>query len=823
MNYLLEEKLIKANVINISWERVNLYIDVKVEFTANSSRNIPLSFYAVNQRFAAKAKFKVVEIFEGNIYRLYLNVTNPGYARCLQRGQYNIHVCYEDNDLAICMADHSIVKIMNNFSRSFFFTAKTRVYNVFFYVDENDGSDLPFKMDILVSTASGMGNIDTIPISPADVANATDLKIIKKKKRHKKWALKLRKIYYAYYRFNARFCRRGKPKILFMSDQNNYMGTNEEALYKRMLERGLDSQYRFTFSFREAVTQHYSILSWFKLIKLIGQAHTIVLDDHAPIFEWLNAGEYSKVIQLWHAGAGFKSSGYSRWGHNGGPAPFGAHRQITYGVAGSRKVAHFFAEIWGINNENVLPTGLPRMDEYQDPNHRKETVKALYETFPIAVGKKVILFAPTYRGKNKTDAHYPYELLDFDRLYEFCGDEYVVIFKMHPWVSHGAPIKEEYKDKFVDAGPLANINDIFYITDLLITDYSSNIYEYSLMRKPILFFAFDKIPYSFSRGFHRDYDLYTPGKIVENFDEMLEAIANKDFEIEKLYEYIDEQFDYFDSNASDRIIDWAILENMPEEFKTALIEREKENEEVALLDFTPPVEEEEEPEKVNPFKAFFSKFKRKEKPLHQMSAPVVVINEEERKANMAPEPIPEEVVEPVEVSAPMETVEQVADEYAGEVGDADEEFEKSAEIIEFKLKTEPDEEDEEEETESSDEESLETEADENSEDENEAEAEEEISENDEEEEAELTEENAESDESEEVTDETEELEESEEAESEEESLEAEQEEVTEEPVENSDETAEVEESEEEITETADDAEEAPAEVEETAESEELSE
>ena len=135
MNYLLDEKLIKANVVNISWERINLYIDVKVEFSANSSGNIPLSFYAVNQRYAAKAKFEVLEIFEGNIYRLYLNVTNPGYSRCLQRGQYNIHVCYEENDLAICMADPSIVKIMNNFSRSFFYTAKTRVYNVFFYVD----------------------------------------------------------------------------------------------------------------------------------------------------------------------------------------------------------------------------------------------------------------------------------------------------------------------------------------------------------------------------------------------------------------------------------------------------------------------------------------------------------------------------------------------------------------------------------------------------------------------------------------------------------------------------------------------------------------
>ncbi len=213
--------------------------------------------------------------------------------------------------------------------------------------------------------------------------------------------------------------------------------------------------------------------------------------------------------------------------------------------------------------------------------------------FPICKGKKVILFAPTYRGNNKTDAHYPYELIDFDKLYDFCGDEYVVILKMHPWVTHGAPISEKHQDRITDAGNLANINDLFYITDLLITDYSSNIYEYSLMRKPILFFAFDEIPYSFSRGFHRDYEKYTPGKIVHTFDEMLEAIRNEDYKIEKLYEYIDEQFDYFDSNASDRVIDWLILENMPEQFRKAIDRKNEEVQKTALLNFNPESETEE--------------------------------------------------------------------------------------------------------------------------------------------------------------------------------------------------------------------------------------
>ena len=76
------------------------------------------------------------------------------------------------------------------------------------------------------------------------------------------------------------------------------------------------------------------------------------------------------------------------------------------------------------------------MDEYLDEQHRNEKIKELYEQFPMCRGKKVILFAPTYRGRNKKTAYYPYELIDFEKLYQICGDEYVVLFKIHKCIFH---------------------------------------------------------------------------------------------------------------------------------------------------------------------------------------------------------------------------------------------------------------------------------------------------------------------------------------------------------------------------------------------------
>ena len=143
-------------------------------------------------------------------------------------------------------------------------------------------------------------------------------------------------------------------------------------------------------------------------------------------------------------------------------------------------------------------------------------------------------------------------------------------------------------------GTYPNINDLFYITDLLITDYSSNIFEYSLMRKPMMFFAFDKVQYSFSRGFHRDYEESAPGKICYTFDELMDAFAAQDFEYEKVEEYVEKHFDYIDTHSSDRVIDWFVLDQIPEEFRDALKKKQEEADYVSRLVFSVPESEEED-------------------------------------------------------------------------------------------------------------------------------------------------------------------------------------------------------------------------------------
>ena len=572
----VSEHQLSAKVVAIHWERIFLHIDVKIETSKGFNASKPLIFYVVNGLYKVKCIPKYV-INDDGIYTLTMNITNNGENRVFPVGAYHIFVCQGDCKLAVCMFDESIVGKAADFSRNFLYNGKKKVYTVSFFVEEG-GEDLPFIIYMMASARTGVD----FP------SNKRFRSVINIKPGLKSWLFSKKSIIRRLYKYYARKYKKNKNHtILFMTEQNDTIASNLKAVSDRMIERGMDKEFDITFSARPAAAKPQTRSSWIGLIKKLAGSGWIFLDDHAPVLDWLTLTKDTTVIQLWHAGAGFKSSGYSRWGHLGCPAPSSCHRQYKYGIAGSREIAPFFSEVWGINDIQVLPTGMPRMDEYLDENHKAEKIKELYEQFPFCKGKKVMLFAPTYRGTNKKTAYYPYDMIDFERMYELCGDEYVVLFKMHPWVNVDIEIPEQYSDKFISVLSYPNINDLFYITDLLITDYSSSIFEFSLMRKPMMFFAFDKIQYSFSRGFHRDYEDAAPGKVCYTFDELMDAFEKKDFEFEKVERYISHHFDYIDSGASDRVIDWIIYDKMPQDIKDEMDRIEAQNKHMRKIDFSP--------------------------------------------------------------------------------------------------------------------------------------------------------------------------------------------------------------------------------------------
>ena len=134
--------------------------------------------------------------------------------------------------------------------------------------------------------------------------------------------------------------------------------------------------------------------------------------------------------------------------------------------------------------------------------------------------KKVIIFAPTFRGNGQKSAHYNFEWFDLKKFSETFNKDYVCIFKLHPFIKNKPDYDIENDPFYIDLTSEREINDLLFVTDILITDYSSVIFEYSFFKKPVIFFTPDLEEYKNSRDFYYPLEKYTYGEVAKNFDEL---------------------------------------------------------------------------------------------------------------------------------------------------------------------------------------------------------------------------------------------------------------------------------------------------------------
>ncbi len=365
---------------------------------------------------------------------------------------------------------------------------------------------------------------------------------------------------FAHYRKRAKY---EGNRILFASGSRAEISGNEQFVYDRMVERGLDKQFKFFFDFKPSIDAKRSFAKKFRFTKLLATSDIIMIDDYYPDIYKFDYDPRVKVIQLWHACGAFKSLGFERMDKPGAP-PLNTrvHKCYTHMPVSSYHSALHHAEGFCIDESKFYPVGIPRTDIFFDEEYKKKTAARMYEEFPRAKeAKRVYLYAPTFRGDNALNAYFPFEKIDFEKWGSFLKerDEYLII-KMHPFVREQIQIPEQYRDYMCDAASYREVNDILFIVDALITDYSSIIYEFSLLEgRPMYFFAFDQKMYEATRDFYETYEDTVPGRIVKRFDDLLEALEKEEYSKEALRAFVKKNFTYTDGKATDRVIDQLIL------------------------------------------------------------------------------------------------------------------------------------------------------------------------------------------------------------------------------------------------------------------------
>jgi CDP-ribitol ribitolphosphotransferase len=350
---------------------------------------------------------------------------------------------------------------------------------------------------------------------------------------------------------------RNGRRILFASDSRANLGGNLQIVYDRMIELGLAESYELSTLFKASVRLRRSLTDRFRLVWRFARADVIVIDDYHPVIYRIDDPD-TRIIQLWHAVGAFKTVGYSRVGKPGAPDPWSSvHKNYTHAIVSSEHDVPFYAEAFGIPESRVVPTGIPRVDRFFDPAFRAAALGAALSAWPEARDRMTILFAPTFRGHGARTARYDQGRIDYAALHAVCVErDAVCIVRMHPFVRQQPAIPAPFRDRILDgsSGNL-DINAILPAVDLLITDYSSVVFEFSTLGRPMLFYAWDLEEYVGSRDFYVQYEDFVPGRIVRTFDELVAAIRAGDYEAHKVAPFAARHFDHLDGGSTDRVVD----------------------------------------------------------------------------------------------------------------------------------------------------------------------------------------------------------------------------------------------------------------------------
>lgn len=344
-----------------------------------------------------------------------------------------------------------------------------------------------------------------------------------------------------------------KDVVLFLSDSREDLSGNFAFVYEEIKNRG---GYKVKKFLKPSLKANLGFFEKFKFLYAVATSKYILLDDFYPKIYNFKLREEVELVQLWHACGAFKTFGFSRLGKEGGPKMRAKnHRNYTKAIVSSEDIRKHYAEGFGISEKKVIATGVPRTDIFFDEEYKKSVREDLYRSYPILKGKKVIMFAPTFRGNGQSTAYYDFDKFEIEKMYKEFSDEYVVIMKMHPFVKDIPIINDKYKNFILDFSNEREINDFLLVSDILITDYSSVCFEYALLGGSMIFFAYDMDEYISKRDFYYPYKGFVPGPIVKTTDGIIDVIKTGNYEKNKLKSFTDRFFSHLDGKSTQRTVD----------------------------------------------------------------------------------------------------------------------------------------------------------------------------------------------------------------------------------------------------------------------------
>ena len=361
--------------------------------------------------------------------------------------------------------------------------------------------------------------------------------------------------------------------IVFASFNGRSYCDSPKALYKHIIGDEKYKDYKFVWAFVN-VEDHIYLeknkntkvidINSKEFLKVLGKAKYWIFNF--KIKDYIFPKEDQVFVQCWH-GTPLKRLGCDLEHFDNAMNSISEIRKryhieaskFSYFLSPSEFATEKFMTAWDIKNKDImLQEGYPRNDFLI--NYSAEDIKEIKEKLKLNnINKKIILYAPTYRDNQHTaGVGYTYETeVDFDKLKKELSDEYIILFRAHWLVAQNFDF-EKYKDFVIDVSNYDDINELYVIADMLITDYSSVFFDYANLKRPIIFYMYDLKKYRDDiRGFYLGLE-ELPGNIIEKGSELIKEIKNasKNFEYNEKYKQFNNKFNYLDDGqASKRVIE----------------------------------------------------------------------------------------------------------------------------------------------------------------------------------------------------------------------------------------------------------------------------
>lgn len=350
-------------------------------------------------------------------------------------------------------------------------------------------------------------------------------------------------------------------RITLLTNKNHSFESNLEYIAKELdnykTTDGKDYEYRFI---------EKDSLSLDNIRYFASSKYVFLVDNFFPL-AFMNV-EGMKWVQLWHGTGIFKKFGYDLLNVDERKVMEMFAPKIDLVSVSGEEIIDTYAHNFHVDKSKVKAFGVPRNDFYNDEHLSDDYLAKLRDSFekdyPQLIGKKLVLYAPTFRENPKNNAVFDY--FDIEKFIEELGDEYALAIRLHPNYAgycdeENAIDLEELENKYdiINFTGFKDEQKLLLLADILIADYSSIMVDYTILKKPIVLFAYDLDDYlSNERGFYFDYRQMVPGRIVYDSDELIKVLKEEDFDLEKLEEFSKMQFGQFSPDSSKRILDYIL-------------------------------------------------------------------------------------------------------------------------------------------------------------------------------------------------------------------------------------------------------------------------